>query len=94
LIVQSDTSLAPGNQKVIQPGEAGVVEIHTRVRSENGIVVSRSMPIRFIIQPPQDRIIAANPADVTTITLTPYQIATTAATQPSAVVPTSTAVAR
>jgi uncharacterized protein YabE (DUF348 family) len=41
---------------VIQPGKAGLQEVHTRVRREDGIEVSRSAPIRWVATPPLDEV--------------------------------------
>lgn len=63
-ITQVDSSLAPGTQRTIQQGIPGTEEIHIRVRRENGVEISRSAPLSWIVQPPRDQILAVS-ADTT-----------------------------
>jgi uncharacterized protein YabE (DUF348 family) len=69
-IQQVDTTLPGGTKRVIQAGVAGLQEIHIRVRRENGVEVSRSAPLSWQIQPPQDQIVAVA-GDVPIVTATP-----------------------
>ncbi len=55
-ITQTDPTLELDTQSVIQAGKAGVQEVHVRVRREDGVEVSRSAPLMWITQPPQDEI--------------------------------------
>ncbi|MHB8627391.1 MAG: ubiquitin-like domain-containing protein [Aggregatilineales bacterium] len=59
-ITQVDPSLTAGSQRIIQQGIAGVEEIHVRVRRVDGLEISRSTPLSWIIQPPQDQIVAVS----------------------------------
>lgn len=53
---QVDTSIPPETQKIIQPGEPGIIERRVRVRREDGVIVSRSAPQEVVIRPPRDEI--------------------------------------
>lgn len=69
-VVQTDTSIAPDTQRVIQPGQSGIRERRVRIRLEDGVEVSRSEPREAIVRDPQDEIIAvgARPSLITTPT--------------------------
>jgi uncharacterized protein YabE (DUF348 family) len=75
-VVQTDTSIAPDTQRIIQPGQSGIRERRVRIRLEDGVEVSRSEPREAVVRDPQDEIIAvgARPSLMTT--------PTPAATQP------------
>lgn len=49
-----DPSLELDTIQVTQPGRDGRLDIFVRVRREDGIVVSRSAPLRWVTQPAQD----------------------------------------
>ncbi len=55
-ITQSDSTLDLDMRRVIQAGQAGVQEVHVRVRREDGVEVSRSAPQSWAVQPPHDEI--------------------------------------
>lgn len=69
-VVQTDTSIAPDTQRVIQPGQSGIRERRVRIRLEDGVEVSRSEPREAVVRDPQDEIIAvgARPSLITTPT--------------------------
>lgn len=67
-VVQTDASIAPDTQRIIQPGQSGIRERRVRIRLEDGVEVSRSEPREAIVRDPQDEIIAvgARPSLITT----------------------------
>jgi uncharacterized protein YabE (DUF348 family) len=62
-ILTPDTTLELDQITITQPGQVGVQEIHTRVRREDGVEVSRSAPLRWIVTPARDELgrIGLNP---------------------------------
>lgn len=66
-VFQPDMSIPPETQKVIQAGVKGILERRVRVRRENGVEVSRSLPYSVVVRDPRDEIIAvgATPALLT-----------------------------
>lgn len=58
-----DTTLELDQIVITQPGQIGVQEIHTRVRREDGVEVSRSAPLRWVVTPARDELgkIGLNP---------------------------------
>jgi uncharacterized protein YabE (DUF348 family) len=57
-ILQTDTSIPPETQKVLQTGVKGMRERRVHVRLEDGVEVSRSAPIEVIVRLPRDQIVA------------------------------------
>ncbi len=55
-ITQPDPAVDLDMQRVIQAGVPGIQEIHVRVRREDGVEVSRSAPLSWVVQPPRDEI--------------------------------------
>ncbi len=74
-VTQTDSSIPPETQKVIQVGQAGIIERRVRVRREDGVVVSRSAPQEVLIRPPRDEImlIGATPSLIQPETPVPTQ---------------------
>jgi len=66
-IFQPDTSIPPETQKVIQAGVKGILERRVRVRREDGVEVSRSLPYSIVVRDPRPEVIAigATPALLT-----------------------------
>ncbi len=65
-VTRSDPTLPTGTQRVIQEGAQGVRERRVRIRREDGVEVSRSMPEDVIVKTPQDQIIAVGGAGTPT----------------------------
>jgi uncharacterized protein YabE (DUF348 family) len=66
-----DPALRDGEQRMVQPGVAGVQEVTVRLRRENGREVSRTTPSAFTIQTAQPQIMAVGPSATPTPTRTP-----------------------
>jgi uncharacterized protein YabE (DUF348 family) len=66
-VFQPDTGIPPETQKVIQAGVKGILERRVRVRREDGVEVSRSLPYTVIVRDPRHEVIAigATPALLT-----------------------------
>jgi uncharacterized protein YabE (DUF348 family) len=66
-VFQPDTSIPPETQKVIQAGVKGILERRVRVRREDGVEVSRSLPYSVVVRDPRPEVIAigATPALLT-----------------------------
>lgn len=66
-VFQPDVSIPPETQKVIQAGVKGILERRVRVRRENGVEVSRSLPYSVVVRDPRPEVIAigATPALLT-----------------------------
>ncbi len=66
-VFQPDTGIPPETQKVIQAGVKGVLERRVRVRREDGVEVSRSLPYSVVVRDPRHEVIAvgATPALLT-----------------------------
>jgi uncharacterized protein YabE (DUF348 family) len=56
-VTQTDVTIPPDAQKVIQQGMNGLLERRIRIRLEDGIEVSRSAPQDVIVRDPRDEII-------------------------------------
>lgn len=63
-VFQSDTSLPPQVRAVRQPGIRGLMERRVRIRRENGVEVSRSLPQEAVIREPREEIIAVGATPV------------------------------
>lgn len=57
-VFQPDTSIPPETQKIIQTGVKGILERRVRVRREDGVEVSRSLPYSIVVRDPRPEIIA------------------------------------
>lgn len=66
-VFQPDVSIPPETQKVIQAGAKGILERRVRVRRENNVEVSRSLPYSVVVRDPRHEVIAvgATPALLT-----------------------------
>lgn len=66
-VFQPDVTIPPETQKVIQAGVKGILERRVRVRREDGVEVSRSLPYSVVVREPRPEVIAvgATPALLT-----------------------------
>ena len=71
LVVKKDKSLPKGRKVVRRAGSAGKAVVVYRVRSINGVVVSRSQVRRSIVQQPTTKVVAYGVAKPTPISVTP-----------------------
>jgi uncharacterized protein YabE (DUF348 family) len=76
-VYQSDDSIPPDTERIIQQGSKGLLETRTRVRLENGVEVSRDTPRLVVVRTPQNALIAVGatpallPTDLPNITAVP-----------------------
>lgn len=55
--IRDSSEVALGQQKIVQPGQAGLAMTRLRIRYLNGVEVSRQLEPETIVRPPQDRVV-------------------------------------